>query len=221
MGFKQPVLQCVVDYIYTGVLNVTTDILNDALELCSELNLHKAVEVCKHAINVKSTADEKQMGYKEQVQTNPRSLLDSNLYPPPISDHYADSTDVENIVEAVSREKRRKSRKPRKRSHNALGDKNENIDNGKEQRVHKKNELMKPLKVPKLSISLKSKRTEKTVNQTKPRKSKQLKSEKVRKWKKTVKLTGWFVHTDIIIISSVSRLCCRGLLGLVIKSADS
>ena len=49
---KLSVLQCVVDFIYTGELNVTSNSLNDVHKFCSELGLQEAVKVCQDSAKV-------------------------------------------------------------------------------------------------------------------------------------------------------------------------
>ena len=185
---KLSVLQCAVHFIYTGVLNVTMNTFRNVAQLCTELKLEKAVELCESALEVKYELEEEEALIEKQK---------TDKLEPDLSDHYADSTDVESVVETPPKLKKQKlNRKSRKRSHNALKYENENknskidkasnadtIDSQKQDPI--------PLKVPKLSISVKRRtKNEEDFVGKKRKQLKQLKLEVKRKGKKSQKVTG-------------------------------
>ena len=198
---KQSVLQCVVEFIYTGDLNVTASSLNDVLECCSELDLQQAVKVCQSDLHMKLEVKEKQTAAESNTKENCLTFEEPESSPLFISDHYEDSTDTDNVVEPEIKEKQKTNKISRKRSHSVLGDQKENEKKLKKN-SKKDDRLVKVLKVPKLAISFKERKTKDDVGETKPRRRKQLQPEKKSKVKKNTKLTGiWFVHVDVALFT--------------------
>ena len=146
------VLQCVVQYIYTGTLNVDINTFKSVLELCKELKLDKAVEVCDSFQKVKHELQEEGDTIEEQeADTHALGVLDQ----------YSDSTDIENVVETPPNLKATKSRK---RSYSAVklkgNRKDFNMDKNDKTKRYPTDSLrveLEPLKVPKLSLSLNQK----------------------------------------------------------------
>ena len=181
------VLQCVVQYIYTGTLNVNINTFKSVLELCKELKLDKAVEVCDSFQQVKHELQEEDDTIEEQ-ETDTQAL--STL------DQYSDSTDIESVVETTPNLKVTKSRK---RSYSALKLKGNNKDsninrNDKTPKRYPTDSLtveLKPLKVPKLSLSLnrKIKKEEESIGK-KRKKLKSLNSEVKRKGRRKSSAAG-------------------------------
>ena len=198
---KLSVLQCVVEFIYTGNLNVTASSLNDVLKFCSELDLQQAVKVCQSDLHMKLEVKEKQTAAESNTKENCLTFEEPESSPQFISDNYEDSTDTDNVVESEIKEKQKTNKISRKRSHSVLGDQKENEKKLKKN-SKKDNRLVKVLKVPKLAISFKERKTKDDVGETKPRRRKQLQPEKKSKVKKNTKLTGiWFVHVDVALFT--------------------
>ena len=165
------ILQCVTDYIYTGVLTVDLNTVTEVLKLCMELELTEAVKVCEGIVTVKSELNGKQIE-AEMKTTDKVSYVE-------MSDHYAESTDVET-VEVLPKEKQKRYRK------RLVSDKNDKTKNSKTTDI-------KPLKVPKLAGPFKRRRRNED-GIVKPKKPKQLNSELKRKEKKSLKVAGLFQY---------------------------
>ena len=180
------VLQCVVQYIYTGTLNVNINTFKSVLELCKELKLDKAVEVCDSFQKVKHELQEEDDTIEEQ-ETDTQALA--------VLDQYSDSTDIESVVETPPNLKVTKSRK---RSYSAIkvkeNNKDSNMDQNDKTKRYPTDSLtveLKPLKVPKLSLSLnrKIKDEEESIGK-KRKKLKSLNSEVKRKRKRKSSAAG-------------------------------
>ena len=223
---KLSVLQCVVDFIYTGELNVTSNSLNDVHKFCSELGLQEAVKVCQDSAKVcqdslkvcqdsakvcqdslkvcqdsakvgqdascmKSTINNIHASPKANETLRENHLIKDNtkLTTKLESDHYDDSTDEENISESEVKVKQKTNKTNRKRSRNFLGDE-QRESRKKRKKTSKKDDggLEKTLKVPKISVLFKEKKTKDVVGETKLSRRKQLKPEKKSKAKKLTDL---------------------------------
>ena len=193
---KLSILQCVVDFIYTGELNVTTNSLNDVLEFCSELNLHEAVKVCQDTLKVcqntsctKLAINDDHTIAESNTTENRLAFADPELSSQLVSDHYEDSTDAETVVQPEIKVKLKTNKTNRKRSHSALGEQKDR-EKKRKKKSKKEDGLVKTLKVPKISILFKEKKKRDISGETKPSRRKQLKPEKKPKVKKNMKLTG-------------------------------
>ena len=179
------VLQCVVQYIYTGTLNVNINTFKSVLELCKELKLDKAVEVCDSFQKVNHELQEEDDTIEEQ-EADTQALA--------VLDQYSDSTDIESVVETPNL----KATKSRKRSYSALklkgNNKDSNMDKKDKTKRYATDSLtveLEPLKVPKLSLSLNRKIKDEEESIGKKRKTlKSLNSEVKRKRRRKSSAAG-------------------------------